>query len=188
MITNSDLLKGFFTEPAFFFFWCWGRTKNKDFSFNAWGFFISHPSIQTGWCWNRRNLLQGTKVVDRNQIFVGQGLIMESKKWVSLYFHSSAHSWVLAHYHRPNVLSVQMLASQYTNSRRRYRLTSRHGHLRPGRHIIMRIQPKWPPGTSLKNNGSSLIILMMDSVANMASYGICSEFDFGDSLQHDHWD
>jgi hypothetical protein len=26
------------------------------------------------------------------------------------------------------------------------------------------------------------------SVANMASYAICSEFDFGDSWQHDHWD
>jgi hypothetical protein len=25
-------------------------------------------------------------------------------------------------------------------------------------------------------------------VANMASYAICSEFDFGDSWQHDHWD
>jgi hypothetical protein len=24
-------------------------------------------------------------------------------------------------------------------------------------------------------------------VANMASYAICSEFDFGDSWQHDHW-
>jgi hypothetical protein len=27
-----------------------------------------------------------------------------------------------------------------------------------------------------------------DFVANMASYAICSEFDFGDSWQHDHWD
>jgi hypothetical protein len=26
------------------------------------------------------------------------------------------------------------------------------------------------------------------TVANMASYAICSEFDFGDSWQHDHWD
>jgi hypothetical protein len=26
------------------------------------------------------------------------------------------------------------------------------------------------------------------SVANMASYAISSEFDFGDSWQHDHWD
>jgi hypothetical protein len=25
-------------------------------------------------------------------------------------------------------------------------------------------------------------------VANMASYAICSEFDFGDSRQYDHWD
>jgi hypothetical protein len=25
-------------------------------------------------------------------------------------------------------------------------------------------------------------------VANMASYAISSEFDFGDSWQHDHWD
>jgi hypothetical protein len=25
-------------------------------------------------------------------------------------------------------------------------------------------------------------------VANMASYAICSDFDFGDSWQHDHWD
>jgi hypothetical protein len=26
------------------------------------------------------------------------------------------------------------------------------------------------------------------SVANIASYAICSKFDFGDSWQHDHWD
>jgi hypothetical protein len=26
------------------------------------------------------------------------------------------------------------------------------------------------------------------SVANMASYAISSEFDFGASWQHDHWD
>jgi hypothetical protein len=27
-----------------------------------------------------------------------------------------------------------------------------------------------------------------DDVVNMASYAISSEFDFGDSWQHDHWD
>jgi hypothetical protein len=29
---------------------------------------------------------------------------------------------------------------------------------------------------------------MLTIVANMASYAISSEFDFGDSWQHDHWD
>jgi hypothetical protein len=31
-------------------------------------------------------------------------------------------------------------------------------------------------------------VLVHLGVANMTSYAICSEFDFGDSWQHDHWD
>jgi hypothetical protein len=38
--------------------------------------FRSRPSVQIGWFKNRRNLLQGTKIVDRNQIFVGPELIL----------------------------------------------------------------------------------------------------------------
>jgi hypothetical protein len=36
--------------------------------------FRSRPSVQIGWFKNRRNLLQGTKIVNRNQIFVGPEL------------------------------------------------------------------------------------------------------------------
>jgi hypothetical protein len=38
--------------------------------------FRSHPSVQIEWFKNRRNLLQGIKIVDRNQIFVGLELIL----------------------------------------------------------------------------------------------------------------
>jgi hypothetical protein len=38
--------------------------------------FRSHPSVQIGWFKNRRNLLQGTKIADRNLIFIGSELIL----------------------------------------------------------------------------------------------------------------
>jgi hypothetical protein len=38
--------------------------------------FRSRPSIQIRWFKNRRNLLQGTKIVDQNQIFVRPELIL----------------------------------------------------------------------------------------------------------------
>jgi hypothetical protein len=38
--------------------------------------FRSRLSVQIGWFKNRRNLLQGTKIVVRNQIFVGPELIL----------------------------------------------------------------------------------------------------------------
>jgi hypothetical protein len=38
--------------------------------------FMSRPSVQIGWFKNMRNLLQGTKIVDQNQIFVGPELIL----------------------------------------------------------------------------------------------------------------
>jgi hypothetical protein len=38
--------------------------------------FRSRPSVRIGWFKSRRNLLQGTKIVDRNQIFVGPKLIL----------------------------------------------------------------------------------------------------------------
>jgi hypothetical protein len=91
MITNSDLLKGFFTEPAFFSFDVGEVRRIKTFP-SMLEDFMSRPSIQIGWCRNWRNLLQEAKVVDGNQIFVGQGLIMKTKKRVYLYFHSSAYS------------------------------------------------------------------------------------------------
>jgi hypothetical protein len=37
-------------------------------------------------------------------------------------------------------------------------------------------------------NTKHFIIKDLHSVANMASHAISSEFDFGDSRQHDHWD
>jgi hypothetical protein len=36
--------------------------------------FTSRPSVQIGWLQNRRNLLQGTNLVDRNQVIVGEEL------------------------------------------------------------------------------------------------------------------
>jgi hypothetical protein len=36
--------------------------------------FTSRPSVQIGWLQNRRNLLQGTNLVDRNPVIVGQEL------------------------------------------------------------------------------------------------------------------
>jgi hypothetical protein len=38
--------------------------------------FRSRPSVQIGWFKTRRNLLQGTKIVDGNQIFVDPELIL----------------------------------------------------------------------------------------------------------------
>jgi hypothetical protein len=38
--------------------------------------FRNRPSVQIGWFKNSRNLLQGTKIVDRYQIFVGPELIL----------------------------------------------------------------------------------------------------------------
>jgi hypothetical protein len=38
--------------------------------------FRSRPLVQIGWFKNRKNLLQGTKIVDQNQIFVGPELIL----------------------------------------------------------------------------------------------------------------
>jgi hypothetical protein len=38
--------------------------------------FRSRSSVQIEWFKNRRNLLQGTKIVDQNQIFVGPELIL----------------------------------------------------------------------------------------------------------------